>query len=159
MEKSTSIDPDKIRELYKPRKMVVETVTDPKQGVQFKGERVSPYNMFRKIRECDLLRQAAQAEGVKYDWVIRCRFDLKLVEDIPYEKSDPQTVYIPVGSDHGGTNDQFAWGSPEAMAHYSSCVQIKEGESPHPETELKKCLKDFPVKRPKFNYELCSKKK
>jgi hypothetical protein len=81
------------------------------------------------------------ANGFKYDFVIRSRFDLEYSH--PLELKNFNDITIPIGWDHrGGYNYTFAYGSSEAMDYYSSVYNnlqtyLNEGALLHPESILK----------------------
>ena len=81
------------------------------------------------------------ANGFKYDFVIRTRFDLEYSQ--PLELKNFNDITIPIGWDHrGGYNDTFAYGSSEAMDYYASLINnlqtyLNEGALLHPESLLK----------------------
>lgn len=53
-----------------------------------------------------------------FDVYVRIRPDLKFNGPLTIQKPEPQTVYIPEGSDFRGINDQFAYGDYETMKAY-----------------------------------------
>jgi hypothetical protein len=79
---------------------------------------------------------------MKYDVVIKCRFDVNILEKIELKLPENQ-IYIPIGWDHmDGVNDIFAYGDSESMDYYSSAFYsldgfINEGRFIHPEMLLK----------------------
>lgn len=89
----------------------------------------------------------------EYDVILYARTDMVCTDDIDLSvaKGLDNTVFIPSGSDWGGTNDQMAFGTPEAMFKYSrlyDCIDdcISQGvfkTTPylHPETTLSAYLR------------------
>jgi hypothetical protein len=79
---------------------------------------------------------------MKYDVVIKCRFDVNILEKIELKLPENQ-IYIPIGWDHmDGVNDTFAYGDSDSMnyylnAYYSLDGFINEGRFIHPEMLLK----------------------
>jgi hypothetical protein len=80
--------------------------------------------------------------NVKYDVVIKCRFDVELLEKVEIKLPENQ-IYIPIGWDHmDGVNDTFAYGDSNSMDYYLSAYHsldgfINEGRFIHPEMLLK----------------------
>jgi hypothetical protein len=78
--------------------------------------------------------------------------------------NNDKAVFIPMGFDGGGVNDQMAFGVPAAMIKYSRTFEnidqyIKDGEvrnNVHPETTLKAHLdiSGMEIVRFDFNYSL-----
>jgi hypothetical protein len=65
--------------------------------------------------------------GIKYDVVIKCRFDIELLEKVEIKLPENQ-IYIPIGWDHmDGVNDIFAYGDSESMDYYSSAFYSLDG--------------------------------
>lgn len=86
---------------------------------------INQLKMFYKIYACDAVRRQREiVEGFEYDAVIRIRPDLNLrVENFQFYKNDcsldKNKIYVSyVNAD--GVGDQFAIGSSESMAAYSS---------------------------------------
>jgi hypothetical protein len=79
---------------------------------------------------------------MKYDVVIKCRFDVNILEKIELKLPNNQ-IYIPIGWDHmDGVNDVFAYGDSDSMNHYLNAYYsldgfIHEGRFIHPEMLLK----------------------
>jgi hypothetical protein len=80
-------------------------------------------SMFYKIYAANELRKRHELEtGTQYDWVIRCRPDLKFhgLTNIPDAKRDG-VIYVPSHQNSPGwISDQFAIGAPNEMDLYSS---------------------------------------
>lgn len=83
-----------------------------------------------------------------HDVYVRIRYDIVLEGLIDFTRHDypPDKVYIPVGNDYrGGVNDQFAFGSYEAMEKYYSVyldhpAHFAAGKMFHSESYLKHTL-------------------
>jgi len=98
----------------------------------------------------------ARADTVSSD-----RIDLSVALKHP---NNDKAVFIPMGFDWGGVNDQMAFGIPSAMIKYSRTFEnidqyIKDGEvrnNVHPETTLKAHLNisGMEIVRFDFNYSL-----
>jgi hypothetical protein len=73
--------------------------------------------MFYKIKSCfDLMKQYEQANGFKYDYVIRSRPDLYF-EDIFYERYfvDSDNIFFSYSQYYHGVCDQFFWAKRDTM--------------------------------------------
>ena len=86
----------------------------------FNGRNISNVlSMFNKIKLAnELKKEHEQANGFKYDLVVRFRLDTFLKSKINFEYND-NALYIPNHGDWGGINDQMAWSSSANMDHYS----------------------------------------
>ena len=80
--------------------------------------------------------------NMKYDVVIKCRFDVNILEKVELKLPENQ-IYIPIGWDHmDGVNDVFAYGDSDSMTYYLNAYYsldgfINEGRFIHPEMLLK----------------------
>jgi hypothetical protein len=107
------------------------------------------YWMYRNIKRCDQLL----TPETHFDAVLRTRFDLKYPNPIDLLKFDTSKIWIPSGGDWGGgLFDMVAFSSPENMRYYSSLIDHieeynKEGTIAHPETMLRRHLRDKEVGR------------
>ena len=71
-----------------------------------------------------------EEHNVQYDFVIRTRFDNKIIGDFPdLNFCDPNQIYIPAGHDNpecrpeSGISDRFAFGGSHVMDIYSNKIQ------------------------------------
>ncbi len=104
-------------------------------------------SMHYSIRCADVLRQIyEQNHKIKYDCVVRMRFDSEIVRMDDLSSYDLNKINIPVKRDwEGGINDQFAFGHPDKIATYSNLYPMivffaKLVGIYHPETIFKKYL-------------------
>lgn len=88
------------------------------------------------------------------DWIyVIARMDLFFLGKIDFSDVNPNTIYIPSGNDfRDGINDQFAFGTYEAIKHYCGLYEayigyFNEGVQFHPETYLKYHLRNLNVIR------------
>ena len=93
-------------------------------------------NMMRKEYEL--------ANGVIFDFVIRCRTDVRFTSSLPDLKDlSDHTLYIPSFHCFTGLNDRFCIGSPKVIDNYMDAIDIYY-EDPtklvHAEEFLKYCL-------------------
>lgn len=124
---------DRILERYKPVKYVFsdsnsEWITPLKEewaGVVLECKtHVFQFSVqFKKIMDCDVLRREYQKEtGVKYDVVLRIRFDIEPTCDILTEtESRIKEKKLLCKNGHQGVKDQVFWGEEEIMARAADC--------------------------------------
>lgn len=104
----------------------------------------SVFCMWYKIGSAlSLLTDYERETGIRYDRIIKSRFDL-LFNEVPEFNPDPMVIRIPKGYDwRSGINDVFAMGGRDAMVHYCSLYSkietyiIDKRILFHPETILK----------------------
>ncbi len=104
---------------------------------------VSIFLMWMKIKQTFvLMREYENRLGEKYDYVIKGRFDVKIHNDLEFDRN-LNTISIPVGYDwKGGIGDLYAWGGRESMDWYCSLYDWMEeyilaGELFHSESLLR----------------------
>ena len=124
---------------------------------------ISVFSMWYKIQDClNLMVDYENKFSIKYDYIIKCRFDLKFHNSLPLPKNDSDII-IPPGYDwRDGINDLFAFGSRESMIYYCSMFNFLEkyiSEDDvlfHPETILKHHLNisPFKISRPDIRISL-----
>lgn len=143
---------NKIMSYYNPKQIIIEPLNKV-QGEEFRqyliDERnpVGVTNMFYKIYKADQLRQNYHS---KYDLVIRVRPDLMFNSPINMqhvtEAIKENCLFLPSFGHFTGFNDQFAFGSSEAMSFYSNCYNELSKLAPKtpfvPERLLKTYLLD-----------------
>ena len=115
----------------------------------------SIFYMWYGIMKVNELKEKYESDNsFKYDLVIRSRFDTEILNPVAL-KDLPNSIFIPIGSDHrGGYNDLFAYGKSDNMNYYSSLFNnlpkyIEEENLIHPERLLKRHLDkiDFELMR------------
>lgn len=116
-------------------------------GIQSEGTKVENVMfMWYKVWKCNQLRKLyEQVNRVRYDRIIRLRFDSSFTE-FPIIEPRYKTVYIPIGGDYdGGINDQLVIADSQTMDLY--CDLYNEiyrysyaGIGIHPESMLRKHL-------------------
>lgn len=163
---------EEMKELYKPECVVsvdntwFDSPSTPKiDNNKLLNKKIDSCNLDRFLG--DLLKRYhvgfwcktwANQYNIKYDVVIRARFDLEINGVLPIIQREGIT--IPVGQDWlDGINDQLAWGDPESMFWYLDMIKhIEEysdlGIATHPETMLKHHLnvKGIAIDRVPVNY-------
>ena len=104
----------------------------------------------------ELKKYYEKEHDMKFDVVVRMRYDSEFPETINFLEYDEDVIYIPWGDDWlGGINDQFAIGNSKVLDAYS-CVfkhlQDYQHLSYHPETIMRNHLDthNIKIKRIKF---------
>lgn len=139
-----------VRELYKPKKMVIEKSRSfeslPLMRAKVIDHRDIPgiLAMYYKVEECNKLKKEYELENnFKYDLVIRFRGDLYLEQVFPVDSTtDLNHLYIPLYGNFGGVCDQISFGNSEVMDKYSTIYSsiighLNNGAVMHPERLLK----------------------
>lgn len=110
------------------------------------------------IYTANRLREDWQEQnGFRYNWVVRCRPDLMIQNQLVIKGDD---LWIPIGFDNnGGYNDTFAYGNDNSMACYSRLYNnIKyladKGSVIHPESLLKENLEMYYQKIWRWHYPI-----
>lgn len=136
--KDTDDGNKKIVELYKPaRSVVVEQIVPdlskytrfppPQPNWKVKDPKLSTWSQLYAIQRCNELKSEHELTSkIKFDWVIRTRFDFAINALIPFNELDNSKLYIPncrmtPARDFG--NDQFAFSSSKNMDEYSRCFE------------------------------------
>lgn len=140
---------DKIKELYKPKKLVVEPnrnfIVTPQMKIRQLDQRDIPgiLGMYYKIEACNDLKKKYEIENnFIYDCVIRFRGDLFMEMPFPIDNStNLNSLFIPMFGNFGGLCDQLAYGSSTIMDVYSSLYSripeyMNNGAPMHPEKLL-----------------------
>lgn len=139
-----------LNKIFYPKLLLIERM-NRSRGSEYRkylvdnrsAENVS--NMFYSIYRADELRQQYENKNkFKYDLVIRCRFDLKFLENLP--EIDLLSLNLPKDGKFSGENDQFAIGNSDIMTKYSSLYlnlnNIVNQIDFRPESLLKQHLKN-----------------
>lgn len=140
---------ERIKQLYNPKKMVMETTqtfkATPLMHARQLDHRDIPgiLSMYYKIEACNKLKQEYEKENnFKYNCAIRFRGDLYMESDLPIDNiTNLNYLFIPLFGNFGGVCDQFAYGSSEIMDVYSSLYSninkyMEAGAPMHPERLL-----------------------
>lgn len=121
-------------EIYKPEVVLLEkslttdlskytNVPPPQPNWKVKDPARSTWNQLYAIKVANTLKSVyEQNENMKFDWVIRSRYDFAINVKIPFAELDNSKLYIPncrqvPNRDFG--NDQFAFSSSENMDKYA----------------------------------------
>ena len=96
-------------------------------------------------KQVNLMRKShEEKEGFQYDFVVRCRMDVKYTTELPEINLDKNKLYIPNFHHHGGINDRFCIGGPEIIDNYMNIIDNYH-ENPsiciHAESFLLHCLR------------------
>jgi SAM-dependent methyltransferase len=140
---------DKINELYKPKKLVVEPMKEFKINHLMRARLLDHrdiggiLSMYYKIEECNKLKTIYEKENnITYDCVVRFRGDLFMEMPIPVDtNTNLNFLFIPMYGNFGGICDQFAYGSSHIMDSYASLYSniqkyLENGAPMHPERLL-----------------------
>tara|TARA_R110000796_G_scaffold162661_1_gene279637 strand:- start:2122 stop:2805 length:684 start_codon:yes stop_codon:yes gene_type:complete len=115
---------DKVISLYNPTSHLIEPQIEFEYGKY--PERTMPgirsdylYSQFYSVFKCNNLRKIYQTKtGIKYDWVVRSRFDIKLNTPINFNVDNTQLI-IPNGCfNPNGYVDCFAMSNEKVMDVY-----------------------------------------
>lgn len=126
---------DLVLDLYKPKSYIFENqkVFDRKNydASQFEGDyRVdATLSMFYSIKKCNDIKNVYSSENnIKYDVVVRVRFDFAIFNKIIYEDHDfINNIFFKDDCNHEKgvcMNDHFAFGSEENMNIYCNTFDV-----------------------------------
>jgi hypothetical protein len=121
-------------ELYKPEALMIEkpltndlskytNVPPPQPNWKVKDPARAAWNLMYSLKVANELKNVYEEEhNMKFDWVIRSRYDFALNTPIPFAELDNTKLYVPncrmtPARDFG--NDQFAFSSSENMDKYA----------------------------------------
>ena len=121
-------------ELYKPEALMIEkpltndlskytNVPPPQPNWKVKDPARAAWNLMYSLKVANELKNVYEDENnIKFDWVIRSRYDFALNTPIPFTELDNTKLYVPncrmtPARDFG--NDQFAFSSSENMDKYA----------------------------------------
>jgi hypothetical protein len=121
-------------ELYKPEALMIEkpltndlskytNVPPPQPNWKVKDPARAAWNLMYSLKVANELKNVYEDENnMKFDWVIRSRYDFALNTPIPFAQLDNTKLYVPncrmtPARDFG--NDQFAFSSSENMDKYA----------------------------------------
>ena len=144
-------------EEYSYRKISFE---NQKRALKFPGQNrddIGPISMHYSIHAANELKKQYERENnMKFDCVIRMRFDSDFEGKTLDVSKCSDGLYIPEGEDWlGGINDQFALGSSESMDIYSNLINnlesLQDGDY-HPESLLRNYLNKQNVKVERFDF-------
>ena len=97
------------------------------------------------LKQVNLMRkQYEKQHNIKYDFVVRCRMDVKYTTSLPELEYQKDRLYIPDFHHHGGINDRFCIGSPELIDNYMNALDVYHKNPSiciHAESFLLHCLK------------------
>jgi hypothetical protein len=136
---------DILNELYNPTGIQFDKYPMLSAHSNNIAQETNPNSVVRMLYGIDKVNKLKSeyelANGFKYDFVIRTRFDLEYLQ--PLQLRNFYDITIPIGWDHrGGYNDTFAYGSSESMDYYASLINhlqtyLNEGALLHPESLLR----------------------
>ena len=96
-------------------------------------------------KQANLMRKSSEkSENFQYDFVVRCRMDVRYTSQLPEIHPQKHMLYIPNFHHHGGINDRFCIGGPEVIDNYMNIIDLYH-ENPsictHAESFLLHCLR------------------
>ena len=95
-------------------------------------------HFINKNRVFLLLEEYMNKENINYDCVLVIRVDCVFKNKFIFNNLEDNKIYIPVGLDWNGINDQFAYGKVDVIKKYNSIdpVDLLENKLsiPHPES-------------------------
>jgi len=96
------------------------------------------------LKQVNLMRKKHEKQyNIKYDFIVRCRMDVRYTTNLPELEYQKDRLYIPDFHHHGGVNDRFCIGSPELIDNYMNALDIYH-QNPsictHAESFLLHCL-------------------
>jgi hypothetical protein len=121
-------------ELYKPEVLVIEKpltndlskytrVPPPQPNWKIKDPARAAWNLMYSIKCANELKISYEEEhNMKFDWVVRSRYDFALNTTIPFTELDNNKLYVPncrMTPQRDFGNDQFAFSSSGNMDKYS----------------------------------------
>ena len=121
-------------EFYKPEALMIEkpltndlskytNVPPPQPNWKVKDPARAAWNLMYSLKVANELKNVYEDENnMKFDWVMRSRYDFALNTPIPFAELDNTKLYVPncrmtPARDFG--NDQFAFSSSENMDKYA----------------------------------------
>lgn len=171
-----------ITELYKPEYQAIEDydkvtmdllphfleITSTESlNLYSMGSNIGPISMHYSIRAANALKSYYETENnMKFDVVVRMRYDSDIKVMEPLSQYDLSRINIPIYRDWmGGINDQFAFGPSELMDKYSNLFPTFGYHTRmcgiyHPETIFRTYLQDIKIEseivRPKILVDIAS---
>lgn len=130
-----------------------------------------PYNAFSQISNnnicMNMIELYMKEKNVSFDCIIKYRADILTNRHLSIQHLLPNTIYIPLGNDHEGINDQIAYGDFNVMKKYASLIDniqffcTEKNVAYHPESLLLFNLRyhNINIVRYLFEYDLHSKRK
>lgn len=156
-----------IQDLHIPNECIsIQDLQVPSYIYNFKKKEETKYfnvySMFFHNKMCfSLLEKYTKKHNIAFDIVLKYRTDIIFKEPIQFEECDLGTLYIPIGYNFGGVNDQVAYGDLDTMRVYCSCIDyLKDvcdnGVLFHPETILNTHLlhRQMNIVRFPFSYRI-----
>jgi hypothetical protein len=147
--------PEKILDIYKPKNWLIETqrLFELSRNYNYNTGHPQPFfivfSHFYSLKTANLLRLAYEKEtGVKYDLVVKLRYDLFIGNKIKWETYDLNNLYLIDNCnvwtdfhDDVSFNDAFAFSSPENMTTY--CNVFDDMDKNYMENQLRFSCESF----------------
>ena len=117
-------------------------------------------HFINKNRVFKLLEEYISTNNIQYNCVVSLRIDCVFHNNFDFNNLEDNTIYIPLGFDWNGLNDQVAYGKIDVMKKHNSINPVdllaKNLSIPHPESLNYANIKLYELKiaRPCINYYL-----
>lgn len=146
---------DILIEIFDEKEIIFKNLFNNLKFTSYKRDDIGIISMFYSIYKCNELKEKYENNNnMKFDRVIRMRFDSDFMGKKLFVNDLIGDVIIPNGPDWDGLNDQFAIGSSESMDYYSNLYNNFESLqhiSFHPEKILKEYMSKIEIKRIDFD--------
>lgn len=151
-------------ELYDPKKVLIVDKNHyfPNISNVCVRQKMHETNVDSLYRQWDNIKKSFDLIDLKYDCVVKLRYDIKYTKPIIFSDFDMNFLNVPIGGDwRGGLFDMFAFGSYEIMKTYSNLIEkinlfCEQGIPFHSETLNKHNNLNSQVKR--FDYPILLRK-
>ena len=111
----------------------------PHSGKQAYLQQINGWKQSNQMR-----KDKEDLQGFKYDYVVRCRMDVKYTTAMPQLEVQSGILYIPNFHHHGGINDRFCLADGETINKYMDIINLyykNPSICTHAETFLLNCLR------------------
>lgn len=146
---------DILIEIFDEKEIIFKNLFDNLKFISYERDDIGLISMFYSVYKCNELKiKYEKQNNMKFDKVIRMRFDTDFMGKKLFVNELIGDITIPNGPDWDGLNDQFAIGSSESIDYYSNLYNNFESLqhiSFHPEKLLKEYMSKIEVKRIDFD--------
>lgn len=151
---------DLLIETFDEKQIIFKKLFNDLKFISYERNDIGPISMFYSIYKCNELKiKYENHNNMKFDKVIRMRFDSDFMGKRLFVNNFMNEIVIPNGPDWGGMNDQFAMGSSISMDYYSNLynnIESLQHVPFHAEKLLKEYMKKVKVTRINFNIAINS---
>lgn len=146
---------DILIETFDDKEIVFKNLFNNLKFISYERDDIGFISMFYSIYKCNELKiKYENQNNMKFDRVIRMRFDTDFMGKKLFVNQIDGDITIPNGPDWGGLNDQFAVGSSESIDYYSNLYNNLESLqhiSFNPEKLLKEHMANIAINRIDFD--------